>query len=245
MPYFDGFVFAVPTANKQKFIDHANAGDAVFVEHGATRVLECWGDDVPHGKLTDFYRAVQAKDDETVVFSWLEWPDRATRDAGMAAAMKDPRLTPENNPMPFDGKRLIYGGFAPALELGDPATPTSYVDGYILVVPSAARQAFSDFAGIYDPFFMEYGATRIIEAWGDDVPRGEQTDFYRAVQAGDDETVAFSWVEWPDKAARDEGMKKIMEDPRMDPSNPDNPPMPFDGKRMVFGGFAPVVHLKK
>lgn len=118
MPYIDGFVLAVPTANKQKFIDHAKTGDSVFVEHGATRILECWGDDVPDGKQTDFKRAVQAKADESVVFSWIEWPDKATRDAGMEKAMKDPRLTPENNPMPFDGMRLIYGGFAPVVELG-------------------------------------------------------------------------------------------------------------------------------
>ena len=118
MPYIDGFVLAVPTANKQQFIDHANQGDSVFVEYGATRVLECWGDDVPDGKQTDFRRAVQAKDGESVVFSWIEWPDKATRDAGMKKAMEDPRLSSENNPMPFDGKRLIYGGFAPVVELG-------------------------------------------------------------------------------------------------------------------------------
>ena len=91
---------------------------------------------------------------------------------------------------------------------------------------------------------LALGATRIIEGWGDDVPRGTQTDFYRAVEAKDDETVAFSWVEWPDKATRDAGMQKMMEDPRMDPSNKDNPPMPFDGQRMVFGGFTPVVELR-
>ena len=118
MAYIDGFVLAVPTANKDKFIAHADTGDVVFLEHGATRVLECWGDDVPAGTLTDFRRAVQARDDETVVFSWIEWPDKATRDAGMQAVMKDPRMSPENNPMPFDGKRLIYGGFAPVVTLG-------------------------------------------------------------------------------------------------------------------------------
>lgn len=116
MAYIDGFVIAVPTANKQKFIDHANQGDSVFMELGATRVLECWGDDVPAGKHTDFLRAVQAKDDETVVFSWIEWPDKETRDAGMEKMMKDPRMNPETNPMPFDGKRMIYGGFMPVVE---------------------------------------------------------------------------------------------------------------------------------
>lgn len=118
MSYIDGFVIAVPTANKQKFIQHANDGDSVFVEHGATRILECWGDDVQNGKQTDFRRAVNAKDDETVVFSWIEWPDKATRDAGMEKAMKDPRLSPQSNPMPFDGMRMIFGGFAPVVELG-------------------------------------------------------------------------------------------------------------------------------
>ncbi len=117
MSYIDGFVLAVPTANKQKFIDHAREGDAVFIEYGATRVLECWADDVKPGKQTDFMKAVQAKDDETVVFSWIEWPDKATRDAGMEKAMEDPRLKPENNPMPFDGMRLIYGGFSPVVDL--------------------------------------------------------------------------------------------------------------------------------
>ncbi len=118
MSYIDGFVIAVPTANKEKFIQHANDGDSVFVEHGATRILECWGDDVQNGKQTDFRRAVNAKDDETVVFSWIEWPDKATRDAGMEKAMKDPRLSPQSNPMPFDGMRMIFGGFAPVVELG-------------------------------------------------------------------------------------------------------------------------------
>jgi uncharacterized protein YbaA (DUF1428 family) len=118
MPYIDGFIIPVPTANKEKFIQHANGGDSVFLEYGATRITECWGDDVPDGKLTDFRRAVQAGEDETVVFSWIEWPDKATRDAGMEKAMKDPRLSPQANPMPFDGKRMIYGGFAPIVTLG-------------------------------------------------------------------------------------------------------------------------------
>jgi uncharacterized protein YbaA (DUF1428 family) len=121
MAYIDGFVIAVPTGNKQAFIDHAKQFDALFIEMGATRILECWGDDVKAGKLTDFRRAVDAKDDETVVFSWVEWPDKATRDAAMAR-MKDlmttdPRLNPEKNPMPFDGARLIYGGFEPVVTL--------------------------------------------------------------------------------------------------------------------------------
>jgi uncharacterized protein YbaA (DUF1428 family) len=118
MSYIDGFVIAVPTANKQKFIDHARQFDGMFIEFGATRVCECWGDDVPEGKLTDFRRAVQATAEETVAFSWIEWPDKATRDAGMKKMMEDPRIDPETMQMPFDGKRMIFGGFAPVLSLG-------------------------------------------------------------------------------------------------------------------------------
>ena len=117
MAYIDGFVLAVPTANKQEFIDHAKTADNLCLEFGATRVLECWGDDVPKGKQTDFQRAVQAKDDETVVFSWIEWPDKATRDAGMEKMMKDPRMDPKKNPMPFDGMRMIFGGFSPVVDV--------------------------------------------------------------------------------------------------------------------------------
>ena len=121
MTYVDGFVLAVPKENRAKFIEHAQQGDSVFYDLGATRILECWEDDVPNGKLTDFRRAVQATEDEAVVFSWIEWPDKATRDAGMARMeelMKtDPRMNPEKNPMPFDGKRMIYGGFAPVVTI--------------------------------------------------------------------------------------------------------------------------------
>ena len=113
--YVDGFVAAVPEANREAFIAHADAARVVFEEAGALSVWECWGDDVPEGEVTSFSRAVNCAEGETVVFSWIVWPDRATRDAGMAQMMEDPRMSPEVNPMPFDGKRMIYGGFAPVL----------------------------------------------------------------------------------------------------------------------------------
>lgn len=127
MQYVDGFVIAVPTVNRQKFIDHAKLGDSVFMDLGATRDVECWGDDVPDGKVTDFRKAVKADAEETVVFSWIEWPDKATRDAAHAKMAEwmnnpknaDPRMDPTKNPMPFDGMRLIFGGFAPLVDLGD------------------------------------------------------------------------------------------------------------------------------
>ena len=111
MNYIDGFVAAVPTASRDAYRKHAEAAALVFKEHGALSVAECWGDDVPDGKLTSFPMAVKRKDDETVVFSWITWPSRQVRDEGMKKVMADPRLQPENNPMPFDGKRMIYGGF--------------------------------------------------------------------------------------------------------------------------------------
>lgn len=117
MSYIDGFVIAVPTANKDKFIAHAKSMDPVFIKLGALRVMECWGDDVPAGKVTDFQRAVQATEDESVCFSWVEWPDKATRDAAMTKMMDDPVMDPAKNPMPFDAKRMIYGGFVPVVEV--------------------------------------------------------------------------------------------------------------------------------
>ena len=115
MAYIDGFVMAVPTANKQKFLDYAREFDPIFLEFGATRVLECWGDDVPHGKQTDFYRATQAQDGEVPLFSWIEWPDRATADAAWAAMMTEDH--PDMADMPFDGARMFWGGFAPIVDL--------------------------------------------------------------------------------------------------------------------------------
>lgn len=111
MNYIDGYVVPVPTANKETYRRVAQAAATVFKENGALSVVECWGDDVPEGKVTSFPMAVQRKADETVVFSWITWPSRAVRDAGMKKAMEDPRLKEGMDPMPFDGKRMIYGGF--------------------------------------------------------------------------------------------------------------------------------------
>ncbi len=116
MTYVDGFAAAVPTANREAYRAHCEASAAVIMECGALKVVECWGDDVPDGKLTSFPMAVKKEPDETVVFSWVVWPDKATRDAGMARMMEDPRMRPDVNPMPFDGKRVIYGGFEVILE---------------------------------------------------------------------------------------------------------------------------------
>ena len=111
MTYIDGFLAPVPTANKDKYRDHAEQAVAVFKAHGALELVECWGDDLPEGKVNSMHTAVRRKPDETVVFGWTVWPDKATRDAGMEKVMEDPRMHPDNNPMPFDGARMIFGGY--------------------------------------------------------------------------------------------------------------------------------------
>ncbi len=109
MPYIDGFVAAVPTANKEVYRKHAREAAAYFKSLGATRLVECWGDDVPKGVLTDFYKATQARDDETPIFSWVEYPDRATRDEANRKMHSDPAAA--GMELPFDGKRMFWGGF--------------------------------------------------------------------------------------------------------------------------------------
>jgi uncharacterized protein YbaA (DUF1428 family) len=250
MTYIEGFVIAVPTANKQKFIDHANHGDAVFMEYGATRVVECWQDNVEKGHTTDFFGAVDCKDDEAVVFSWIEWPDKAKQSA-MVGRMDeltktDDRFNPEKNPMPFDGMRMIYGGFEPIVEEGTP-TPGAYVQGFIVPVPEGNKEGYRKAARAFWDIARDYGATRVIEAWQDNVPRGKQTDFFRAGKAEPGEIVVFSFVEWESREACDGAHEKMMADERMKrfmEENSDAEP-PFDGKRMVYGGFRPVVELTR
>lgn len=237
MTYFDGFVIAVERARKQEFIDHANRLDPLFLERGATRVVECWGDDVPEGKVTDFRRSVQAAGGEEVAFSWVEWPDRAARDAGMKAIEEDGRGMAE--PMPFDGGRMIFGGFASLLDEGGRGR-AGYVDGFVVPVPEGKRDAYRDLARRAAAVFAEQGAVRYVEAWGDDVPDGKRTDFKRAVQATPGERVVFAFIEWPDKAARDAGWAAAMKDERM---KPDPAHGFFDEKRMFWGGFAKVVEV--
>jgi uncharacterized protein YbaA (DUF1428 family) len=116
MSYIDGFVAAVPTANREQYKKHAEKAAKVFQEYGALKVVECWGEDVPEGKLTSFPMAVQRTNDETVVFSWVEWPSKEARKTAWDKIMADPRMQADNNPMPFDGKRMIYGGFEPIVE---------------------------------------------------------------------------------------------------------------------------------
>ena len=236
MTYVDGFIVAVPRANKDAYIRHAADAAYLFLEFGVVRHVEAWASDIPDGTVTDFRKAVQATQDEDVVFSWFEYPDRATRDAVGAKMMSDPRMKEIGATMPFDGKRMIYGGFTELLDRGSGRGP--YVDGFVLPVRPEKKEAYLALAEKAAGDFSRHGSLRLVEAWGDDVPDGKQTDFRRAVQAEEGENVVFSWIEWPDKGTRDAGWAKMMADPDMHPEGGD---MPFDGKRMFWGGFEIVL----
>ncbi len=235
MAYVQGFVVAVPAANKEAYRKLAADFAPVFREFGATRVVEAWGDDVPDGKVTDFKGSVKAKPDEVVVFSWHEYASKEAATAANTKMMSDPRMKEMGSAMPFDGQRMIFGGFAPIVDERG-SGKTGYVDGYLVPVPAANKEAYREMAAKAAALFKEFGATRVVEAWGDDVPDGKVTDFKGAVKATPDEKIVYSWVEWPSKAVRDEGWKKMMADERMK-----NHTMPFDGKRMIYGGFAPIL----
>jgi uncharacterized protein YbaA (DUF1428 family) len=237
MTYVEGFVAAVPAANKEAYRKHAAEAAPLFKEFGAIRLVENWGDDVPDGKVTDFKRTVKAKDDEVVVFSWIEYPSKEARNAANEKIMSDPRMKKMGASMPFDGQRMIFGGFAPFVD-ESAGGRLGYADGFLVPVPVENKDAYRDLASRAAVVFKEYGATRVVEAWGDDVPEGKVTDYKGAVKAKDDEIVVYSWIEWPSKQARDDGWKKVMADPRM---QPDKETMPFDGQRMIYGGFAPLV----
>lgn len=237
MGYIEGFVLAVPAANEAEYRKHVAEAAPLFKEFGASRMVECWGDDVPVGKVTDFRGAVKAEKDEVVVFSWFEYPSKGARDAANEKMRSDPRMKEMGASMPFDGKRMIFGGFAPFVDEGA-SGQAGYVDGFVAPVPAANRDAYREMAAKASAVFQEYGATRVLEAWADDVPDGKVTDFKGAVKAKEGEAIVFSWIEWPSKESRDESWKKVMEDPRM---QPDKENMPFDGQRMIYGGFAPIL----
>ena len=239
MTYFEGFIVPVPKANKEAYGKHATEFAPLVQEFGVTRMVETWGDDIADGKVTDFRKAVDATDDEDVVFSWFEYPDKKTRDATNEKMMSDPRMKDMGANMPFDGKRLIMGGFDAIVEEGAPGG--SYTDGFVVPVPEGKRDAYRELAAKMAGVFRQHGATRVIESIADDVKRGEVTDFYRAVKAEDGETVVFSFIEWPDKATRDDAWKAIMADESLKPEGE----MPFSGQRMFWGGFEPIPDTAK
>jgi len=234
MTYFEGFIVPVPEGNKDAFTKHAKELAPALRECGVRRQLEAWGSDVPEGKVTDFRKAVNATSGETVVFAWFEYPDRQTRDASNEKMMSNPEMAEIGGEAPFDAKRMIFGGFQAVVEEG--FAGGTYVDGIVVPVPKDKRDDYARLSAQNAKVFREFGATRVVETLGDDVPEGEVTDFYRAVKAEPGETIAFSFIEWPDKPARDQAWQKIMQDERMQHGGG-----LFDGKRMFWGGFDVVI----
>jgi uncharacterized protein YbaA (DUF1428 family) len=235
MTYFEGFIVPVPEAKKDAYQKHAADAAALLREMGVVRHVEAWDSDVPEGKVTDFRKAVDAKPDEKVVFAWFEYPSREVRDATNQKMMSDPRMEQFGADMPFDGKRMVVGGFEAIVEEG--SGQGGYVDGFIVPVTEGRRDAYRELASKMAKTFRQHGATRVVESIADDVPHGKVTDFYRAVKAEDGETVVFSFIEWPDKATRDDAWQKMMADESMKPQGE----MPFNGQRMFWGGFEKVV----
>ena len=235
MTYFEGFVVPVPESNRAAYEKHASDFGPLVQEVGVRRMVESWENDVPEGKLTDFRKAVDAKPDEKIVFSFFEYPNRKARDAANEKFMSDPRMAEMGKDMPFDGKRMIMGGFDAIVEEG--SAGGGYTDGFVVPVPEGKTEDYRALAAKMAKVFRQHGASRVIEALSDDVNHGQVTDFYRAVKAEDGEKIVFSFIEWPDKASRDEAWAKIMADESLRPQGD----MPFDGKRMFWGGFEKIL----
>jgi uncharacterized protein YbaA (DUF1428 family) len=234
MTYFEGFIVPVPEGNREAFRKHASGLAPLLKEVGVRRQVECWDSEVPEGKVTDFRKAVDARADEKVVFAWFEYPDRAERDQTNERMIKSSKMTEMSTDVPFEPKRMILGGFSAVVE--DGAAGGSYVDGIVVPVPTSNREAYAQLSSQNAKLFREHGATRVVESFADDVPHGKVTDFYRAVKAEPHETIAFSFIEWPDKATRDEAWQKMLDDNRMQHGGG-----MFDGKRMFWGGFEKII----
>ena len=161
MTYFEGFIVPVPEANRDAYYNHATDFGPLFQGVGVRRAVENWDNDVPEGKVTDFRKAVDAKPDEKVVFSWFEYPSRQERDAANEKFMSDPQMQEMGRDMPFDGKRMIMGGFDAIVEEGEPTG--KYVDGFLVPVKPGKEEAYREMAATAAPIFREHGALRVVE----------------------------------------------------------------------------------
>ena len=234
MTYFQGFLVPVAADRKDEYLDMARIAATVFADYGGLGAVECWGDDVPDGKVTDMKRAVLAEPTEAIVFSWVWWPDKATADAAGPKMMADERMQFSDGEVPFNPQRMIYGGFSVSQDTGSKGA-FGYVDG--VVAPASGDEAtFAERVSALDALFLKHGALRLVDGWGVDVPEGKVTDFRRAVAAEPGETVIFGWIEWPDKATREAAFAAVMQDPAMQATTP-----AFNMKRAIFGGFTPIL----
>lgn len=228
MTWYTGSVAPVPQANRDAYRNHLATAWPVMRRHGALRMVESWGVDLPRGKVNDFHVAVEASAEEGIVFAWLEWSDQAAADAAFSAMQKDPAMQ-EMGEMPFDGSRMIFGGFDPVLSEGSDRN-AGYLQGFVLPVPESNKTAYVDLSRqIWEQSFKAQGCLGTVEGWGVDVPHGRKTDFHRAVLAKPGEVPLFSWTAWPDRARCDAAAAAMSDHPDVE--------MPFDGMRMFWGGF--------
>lgn len=248
MSYIHGFVAPVPTANKEAYVKFTQNTAAVLKKHGAVQAVECWGVDVPEGKLTSFPMAVKAKADETVVFSWTRWKSKEDADKVEAKmrAGEIPEFDFKANPPPFDGKRLIYGGFEPIVDVGEMADDAGllYVTGFVWACPTAIKDKYISFNTSMAEAMVKLGALKVMDCWGVDVPDGEVTSFPLAVKRGAEETVVFAWAVWPSKAVADAAIAKMQAgEAEMPEIKPDESDAVFDATRMIHAGFEMVVRV--
>lgn len=236
MTYVEGFLVAVPTANKEIYREHASDAWPIFAECGAKRIVESWGHDIPDGEVVDLKRAVQANGDETVLFLWFEFSSREARDDHNTKIMAHPGMD-HIDPLPFDGSRMVMGGFQSILDTGR-AGESGCVEGFVLAVPRAKKADYLAMAQKAAGAFLNAGANRVVETWEDDVPDGKKTDFHRAVKTTADEAVVFAWVEWPSVELRESVLSTLMADECMqyDPST-----LPFDRQRAICGTFVTIL----
>jgi len=233
MRYIQGFIVPVPEGNKEAYRKLAIEAAPIFTDYGAERIVECWGDQLSRGEQTDFFRGVDARDGENVVFSWIEWPSKAACEKAATAMMDDERMQ-EPPEMPFDGKRMVYAGFDMITDKGGHDRPIGYVQGYVAPVPVNNQAKFQAMAEGMAELAMDHGALTAIDAWAADIADGEVTDFKKAVKTQDGEAVVFGFTAWSSKEAHSAGMPKMRQDDRMPDSGS---AMPFDGKRLIYGSF--------
>ncbi|MDO5369017.1 DUF1428 domain-containing protein [Paracoccus sp. (in: a-proteobacteria)] len=234
MPYYTGSVTPVPKTSKDAYLQINRRAWPLMRKRGAVRMVETWAEDLQPGKQTDFLRAVDAQDGEAVSFGWVEWPDRATSDAAWADIMQNPEeMRQTMGETPYDGKRMIFGGFEAFVADGSDKGG-GYYQGFLTPVPEGNREAFEKLAhSAWEEMFRPFGCMGNFESWGDDVPRGKLTDMHRAVDAKEGEVVVMSWAGWPDRATCEEAGRKMQSAMEGQPM----PDMPFDGKRMIWAGF--------
>ncbi|MBC2778595.1 DUF1428 domain-containing protein [Parasphingopyxis marina] len=239
MTFIQGFLVPVPEGNKAAYREMAASAVPMFEKHGMQRMVECWGDYLPRGETTDMYGAVMAEEGETVVFSWVDWGSREGWEKAHKAFSEDETMEMPKE-MPFDGMRMVFAEFETVVETGTSGAG-AYVQGCVIPVPKANREAYAEMARSASAVFQDYGALYTFDGWAEDIADGKVVDFKHGVKAKADEAVVFSFIEWPDRATLEAAMAKMHEDERM----PAPGAMPFEGKRMIFGGFEPILDTGK